>query len=404
MPKHKNRIHLKKTIGCVLIVTSTFGLCGCSVFQRDAAQPTHNIVTIDNIDNLVEGGYYVQHGDVYYKLYLGSASFSKGSTSSSANDNRVAWFGEDYDKIPTMYKGDSIVFHTSEPFEESFTIERFEDIGYTIGICNMQKMDSGRYSFSTNPEDLDVNNKSDARQLCEEGDAVAVFDRIGGTDLRSGNISRSGTVVGLTKGKTYSCDIYFGTNIHKYKLTADVRALSSMEVVKLSDYTYTQSKTITFNFPDYFNSGYYYVNGYGIVRYIANDVEFSEDMDMNIPNVYPEDKEQKADDTSSKSSTPDYVTDIREENFSLANDAEVTVTVNYEIPEDTTGLDTPVAKIIGEYNVYTLGKKEDGTLSGTYNLDAGEYTIQIIDLSGRSYTYKVTNALDDKMDTKKGDS
>lgn len=400
MFKRKNRLFFRKAIGCCLIATSVFCMSGCSAFQRDATQSSYTVTTIDNIDNLAEGGYYVQHGDIYYKLYIGNTSFTKGSSSSSASASRVAWFGADYDKIPTMYKGDSIVLHTSKPFMESFVIERFEDIGYTLGICNMKKMSSGRYSFSTNSETLNVNINSDAGQLCAEGDATAVFDRIGETDLRSGNISKSGTVLGLSKNKTYSCDIYFGTNLHNYKLIADVRAFSSMESVTLSDYAYTQSKTITFDFPDYFNSGYYYVNGYGIVRYIANNVEYSDDLDMNIPNTYPDSAKETEEETQDYTSTPDYATDVREENFSLANNAEVTITVNYEISEDDANLETPVAKIIGEYNVYTLSKQEDGVLSGTYSLDSGDYTIQIIDLSGRSYTYKVANAADD---TKEGE-
>ena len=65
---------------------------------------------------------------------------------------------------------------------------------------------------------------------------------------------------------------------------ADVRAFVSSDLCTLSDYSYTQGKTISIGFPDWFHSGYYLVGGYGIVRYVTSEKEFSENMDMNIPN------------------------------------------------------------------------------------------------------------------------
>ena len=118
-----------------------FGLTGCG---NKSSENKIGVVTFDDIDKLADGGYYVQHEDVYYQPYFGQTSFTPDRTVTAKDDKRVAWYGEDYANIPTMNKGDTIVYHSTQPFTEGITIERFEDLGYTVGICQMKETSSGR--------------------------------------------------------------------------------------------------------------------------------------------------------------------------------------------------------------------------------------------------------------------
>lgn len=361
-----------------------FGLTGCG---NKSSENKIGVATFKNIDQLADGGYYVRHGDVYYQPYFGQTSFTPDRTVTAKDDKRIAWYGEDYANIPTMNKGDTIVYHSTQPFTEGLTIERFEDLGYTVGICQMKEASSGRYSFATDSRSFNVDIKSDAGTLCQNGETSATFDKIGGVNLRAGNISRAGTIIGLSKGKTYDCDIYIGTDLHECKIKADVKALCSMEVFDITDYSFNRSKTITFKFPKNLQSGYYNIGGFGIVRYINSAKgKFSESMDMNIPNdienLYANVDKPSIDDLE------DYTEDIKEETFTLNEDADVTVSVIYQDSKDYT--DAPVVKVVSSEAAYTLSAGKDNELTSSLSLKSGTYTIKLIGLGNRTYSYRVT--------------
>lgn len=361
-----------------------FGLTGCG---NKSSENKIGVATFKDIDQLADGGYYVRHGDVYYQPYFGQTSFTPGRVASAKDDKRIAWYGEDYANIPTMNKGDTIVYHSTQPFTEGLTIERFEDFGYTVGICQMKEASSGRYSFATDSRSFNVDIKSDAGTLCQNGETSATFDKIGGVNLRAGNISRAGTIIGLSKGKTYDCDIYIGTDLHECKIKADVKALCSMEVFDITDYSFNRSKTITFKFPKNLQSGYYNIGGFGIVRYINSAKgKFSESMDMNIPNdienLYANVDKPSIDDLE------DYTEDIKEETFTLNEDADVTVSVIYQDSKDYT--DAPVVKVVSSEAAYTLSAGKDNKLTSSLSLKSGTYTIKLIGLGNRTYSYRVT--------------
>lgn len=360
------------------------GLTGCG---NKSSENKIGVTTFKDIDQLADGGYYVRHGDVYYQPYFGQTSFTPDRTVTAKDDKRIAWYGEDYANIPTMNKGDTIVYHSTQPFTEGLTIERFEDFGYTVGICQMKEASSGRYSFATDSRSFNVDIKSDAGTLCQNGETSATFDKIGGVNLRAGNISRAGTIIGLSKGKTYDCDIYIGTDLHECKIKADVKALCSMEVFDITDYSFNRSKTITFKFPKNLQSGYYNIGGFGIVRYINSAKgKFSESMDMNIPNdienLYANVDKPSIDDLE------DYTEDIKEETFTLNEDADVTVSVIYQDSKDYT--DAPVVKVVSSEAAYTLSAGKDNELTSSLSLKSGTYTIKLIGLGNRTYSYRVT--------------
>ena len=378
--------HMAVIVLTVCIAASS--MTGCSVFDRTHGYNDREYsITVETKESRLEdGSYYVMKNDgTFHRLYLGETSFGGSPVTSSVSAKRVAWFGKDADRIPTMYRGESIAFRSSTEFSESFPVERFEDTGYTIGICGMKESGTGRYKFSTNPENMQIDMNASTGELYRLGDHTATMDRIGDIELRKGNISRAGTVVGLERGKTYATEVYIGTDVLRYSFVADVRAFVSSDLCTLSDYSYTQGKTISIHFPDWFHSGYYLVGGYGIVRYVASEREFSENMDMNIPND-PAQPVEEGEETTGE--TIETVT------FRIDTEEEVTVRVTFEPEnggEDGYGsIPDPSAKVIGERSVYSLSPGKEGELLMTATLPVGDYTIEITGLNGREYRYRVT--------------
>lgn len=369
---------------------------GCGSFSRDYAYKSkYSVTTLKSADEMEDGGYYVKHTDGSYdKLYAGKATFNLSDSGPSEDDSHVLWFGKDYDCIPTMLKGESIVYHNTKEFSGGLTIERFEDLGYTIGIADLTRTSTGRYSFSTDTDDLNIDLSSDAGGLYQLGDHTVVLDKIGSTPLRSGNISRAGTILGLTRGKTYAAYLYIGTELKEYNLVADVRAMASMDGATLTDYTYASDNVIEFKFPSSYQSGYYLVAGYGVVRYIASGDGYKESMDMNIPNAASAETDSSADSGTEEQPVDEITKDTREMDFKLGENANVTVELTYTDSADSTDSASdsgaPTAKVIGDYGVYTLNPdKKTGKLTVTADMHAGSYRLQVIGLAGRKCSYRV---------------
>lgn len=369
---------------------------GCSVSFGGGNKADNTVTVAKSEDAITDNSFYIKKADgTYHRLYPGEITFETSSSPSSPNPERICWYGKDYGKIPTMNKGEEIVYRSSEEFSPPFWVERFEDEGYTIGISGLTPTDSGRYSFSTNDNDHDICRTSETNLLYQklgEGHTVTV-EMIGGAQLRSGNISRAGTIVGLEKDRKYKTDFYIGTEVIPCTIRADVRAFSSMEIFNITDYDYTGSNVITLRFPKSLESGYYMVFGFGMLRYIDSDAEFTEDMDMNIPNgrvtlenPYADLEEPQEENQQPAASAP---ANEAAERFSLEEAARVRITLKVGESPSGKDIDPPIGRVYGDYGVYTLNNDGNGTLTGTYDLPEGSYQLRISGLFGREYTFEV---------------
>lgn len=380
-------MRISKRIAAAFLATSLV-LTGCSGFERVRGyRGEYSVEVEENSSRLEDNAFYVAKKDgTYHKLYIGEASFQAGQAVPEPSSERVAWFGKDYDKIPTMYKGEQIAYRSTTEFDEVFGIERFEDTGYTIGICGMKESSTGRFRFSTNPDDMQIDIDASTGELYQLGEHTVTMERIGDIELRRGNISKAGTVVGLERGRTYETEVYVGTDIIRYSFVADVRAFVSYEADTINDYVYTQGNTVLLSFPEWYQSGYYYVDGYGFVRYVAGENEYTENMDMNIPN----DPLVVAD--SSAKESGDTVT----EEITFRTEKEETITVKVTFDHEGGSADgygsipDPTARVLGDSAVYSLNPGNEGELVATMTVPAGDYKLEIAGLNGRTYNYTIT--------------
>lgn len=304
----------------ITFLTATTLLAGCgnvnlsttrAPIENDAQTQTNTAPVLEESD-LEYGYYYIKHGESFYAPYENRASFEQEDVVSSPDPYRVLWYDEDFENIPTLYEGDSLIFKTNENLDREFVFERFRYIGYTVGICNLTETNSGRFYFSSDPNGGCLCEGSDADRLNTMDSNVIVIDRIGNGDLRSGNVEEGGVIIGLSQDKSYAADLYIGSNLHEENLVADVIAMSSMEVQTTYDYTYLRSKIIEIPIPDSFNSGYYRIGDAGVFRYVKG-TSFDESTDFNVENANEEDIEEDDAEATEESISDDTVTPPQQE-------------------------------------------------------------------------------------------
>lgn len=383
---------MKKKIAALALalLTALSLFAGCSGEREISQEKANNeVITVNDMNDLEDGGFYVLHNDVFAKLYVNKANYdiSKASKGSSTTGHTL-WFGEDWAKIPTMYAGDKLIYKSSTSFDELFYAERFEYVGYTVGLTKLQQTASGRYSFTTSEKEMNVNPDSDASALLNLPTTTCIIDRIGGADLRSGNISSGGCILGLEKDKVYLAEVYSGTYLNTFELTADSIALTSMDSFKTVDYSFLQSKIVEIHFPEYFNSGYYLINNFGLVRYVAGTA-YDETTDFNIPNVEP-DEDTISMEEGAPAGTIESMEASSQGIITRTIDINVrgiySITVTYEPSEETL---EPNVIFYDETSAYQLEKSGDNTLSTKADLTSGSYTLEITSLYGRSCSYEV---------------
>ena len=391
----------------LLLGFALVSLSACSLFDRKEAISTSGVKIEKDVNNLEEDSYYTFNGKEYGKLYLGDRSFKESSsgtltTSTKGNPERVIWLKDDIKNIPVMRRGDKIVFHSSTKLITRLNVERYYDLGYSIGIAKLKEdKGTGRFSLDIRDSSLTIAPNSDAKQLQDiTANGQVIIDSIGDTPLRSGNVSPSGTIIGLDKDKTYAINAYLGTNLHNKNIKADVRVLASSEGNKIEKFEFSGHKTVEFQFPSYYNSGYYLINGFGLVRYISDDkVKVDDEIDMNVPNIYPKAGEN-GEDISQKNIQAEDLTSTK---VTITSDGEQTIVISYSDPEDKeTKIGAPTAKLISPNGVSVFEQGAANTLTLKTTLEKGEYEVQIIGLHGRNYSYRVTSA-DGKSTTKEDD-
>lgn len=282
-----------------MMISSLFS--GCGILLDNEASTTKSA---NSEANLAAGQYYVWHNDkednilnnlgdyvdaendIFFPVYINECTFTTStednmvaSVGYGGDKSRIIWFmdGEE-DEIPTLYKGDELILRSNSSIPEKFIFERFEDYGYTIGISGLTTNATGRcvlYEGNGN-----IMSYSDANVISGTHDYI--FDSLGGISLTEDDISDAGTILNLERGETYNAEIYVGTVDFSTPLTANVHTLVSMEAFSTIDYTLPESNIAIIQIPDYFKTGYYLINGFGLFRYV-DGTSWDDETDFNDP-------------------------------------------------------------------------------------------------------------------------
>lgn len=310
---------LKKVCSLGLVCAMALSLTGCGVFDTLLGLSNDKPTSFRDVNDLESGKAYVWHHeggkieddlkkasdkDVFFTCITGDYNFKKKELEEVTEYPRSIWIDTATDsKIPTVMAGDYLLYVHDEEIPASIVFERFADYGYTIGISNMQADMGGHYYLMfADVEDDDykyfIDMESDAAELTKLGVISKLYlDKVGDMRVDKDSVSAGGTVLNLKKDKTYTCEFYTGTYYQDFNLKANIHSFGSFERFVSYDYEFMHSNVIAIKVPDYFVSGYYFVNGVGLFRYVSegdakkyNGKAYDENINWNEPMIlYNED-------------------------------------------------------------------------------------------------------------------
>lgn len=257
---------LALAIGAMVLTTG----CRDKIFKEKEAPESSKRLTVDQLKNKA---YYVKDGTGFYSLYAPDKSFT-GKANTSNSQDRIIWNLESEDSlIPTLYKNEVIAYSTDDTSSviTDYSLERFKDIGWSLGAKGFTENDTGGYDVSMSDG---IRKSSSLYDIVSgaEGISTVSFTSLNGKSLTKDDMSLAGIVKNLTKDKSYTCGVYVGTKYDEIDVTADTHYYQSSEILKLdSTFELTRNGYMQIAMPDNLKTGYYYMNGVGMFRYIAEE-------------------------------------------------------------------------------------------------------------------------------------
>lgn len=244
---------------------------------------------------LVDGTFYVYHNGFYYELWDTLTSYdTEDEIPDTVDESRMSFFSTETEiDIPTLFvgNGDKLIFYSESALVDYLVWERFMDLGYTIGVYNIDTMTNGRCWVDLSEDTYNVIEGTELYDLYELGVENVLLDKIGNVQLREEYL-KLGVIYGLQKSHNYELDIYTGTQYRYYTAAANIHAFSSMELFASIEYNTMRSTIYEITIPEYFVNGYYNVSGCGIVR-IVFDEYYNESTDFNQPLLLVKEGERK---------------------------------------------------------------------------------------------------------------
>ena len=252
---------LHKALILSLSVLSITSLCSCKGIKL--IEETEEVTDVVNYkkSELAEKTYYIKDGATFRTFYNPSVT----------NDIINLFCG--FNTIPTLYKGESIVYIDYQTgYSKEIELTRLKSIGYNFGIYGGYINADGHYVFEI--DNVEKSSSNSSVFSSNNSSSIEVYD-IDGNPITK-EMVYEGVLGGdnyLEAMNTYKVHFYKGTKDYTYELVADTFSMVAFENYKLSNAELTSNGYIQFFMQDDMKSGYYYLEGVGIFRYINEEKE-----------------------------------------------------------------------------------------------------------------------------------
>ena len=281
-----------RTALTVAAVLSVMLLAGCGKKVQIFIEKVPDYCVPVKVDQMERDVFYVKDATMFSPVYL-----PKGSGQSKAarlDTSRVLYFVGDEKMIPTHYKGEVLAYKSAETKLKTagITLERYKDLGYSIGLYGGTVEADGYYHMSVK------------HNAAEGSGALKTFSYSAIDDIRVVSINgafpkdlvdpASGVFTGLEKGKSYNVEFYVGTYYYMQEIPADTHFLQAFEYYYYdgSNIQDTKLSYLSFETPETLKSGWYDVDGTGLFLYYAYEKgKVPEDADLN-ESFYKSEQEQ----------------------------------------------------------------------------------------------------------------
>lgn len=275
-----NKAFYRKIIVALSIIMSASMITGCTnIIQKK--QNKYAQVEL-NKEDLKDDVYYIKNGTKFVKVY--KAPVYNAKSSETNRDKKLLFLGRDHETVPTLYKGEIIALSSKKTKLNKIEATRYEVIGYSLGIFGLIKNEeSGTLDFST---DSNLAKESDALSILKKKTYSSSLQLISINDqpVTENMINDTGVFNCLEKDGLYTINYYSGSKLSSSQIQADMYALQEYEYYEIENAENTANGYFALSLPEDAKSGYYYIEGAGLFRYIADRKgtnEFS--LNMNEP-------------------------------------------------------------------------------------------------------------------------
>lgn len=260
--------------------------------------------TKDITSKLVSGCYYVRHGDVLYPCYTDTMTYSGiNDTYPNYTDRFDVFTSKSIIDVPTLFEGDSLYYYNNTGILMYTTLERFKDLGWSVGFRNIQSTPAGYVYLDMSSEDSHGPCIMDSMKKVRDSFSENVFiDKIGNVKITSDFLD-GGIITGLVEGVSYDLELYDGTNYKYYDAVCDTKFFQSYELYLLDEYTPLQDYLYEIEIPDYLLPGYYNCDATGMFRYVKGK-SYNDDTDFNERLLYEYANHQEGDMTHDTEQPP----------------------------------------------------------------------------------------------------
>ena len=260
---------IKKTAIVGLLFSGLVLLSACKkdvqIFEK---KPITEAVEVD-ASEMERDKFYVKNGTKFSKVYLPGGNAKNEAR--NLNKARVLYFLNDEPMVPTHYKGEVITYKsaTTDLYKEGLTLERYKDIGYSIGVFGGTIGDDGFLHISIK-DNVVPGSDASAAFAKSQIDEVRIVS-IGGMATKDIVDADCGVLLGLEKDKSYTVEFYLGTYYYQYTFVADTHFLQAYEYYSYGSAEIKDTKLsyMSFTTPTDLKSGYYNVSGTGVFLYHA---------------------------------------------------------------------------------------------------------------------------------------
>ncbi len=267
---------IKKLVLIASVAVMAISTVGCGakpIFKKEGEDYELKALTDRGLE---ENQYYVKDNTTFYLTHECEGNSIGNNKTTDAR--RVAWTMLDDTLIPTMYSDGLIAYKSKGSELSNINIERFKDLGYSIGLHDAQVDNDGYIKFKVSSNVIDGTSLAEALKDYSSYDIriTAIND-----EPVKELLNMAGVIEGLEQGETYNISFYAGTEFLTTEVKADVRFYQSFEMYYIENGMDTKNGYIAVQMPDDAKSGYYYVNGKGMFKYygkIKSEVTGEEDM------------------------------------------------------------------------------------------------------------------------------
>ena len=252
----------------VAMASMTLTGCGTQIFE-DSGEAEVQLVRYGKKE-LEDNKYYIKDGTSFYMPHSATQTFS--SSFAVADDSRVIWLKSNEEVlIPTLYRDEPLVFASSNTIPENVTLERFKDCGYSVGIMGFAAKESGKITqYTTNMDNILIG--SDAYETLSGVDtSIITVAEFNGKKITSNHFTYGGVLTNLKKNEKCLLGLYVGSYFNELELVADTRVFASDSITILESISLTKNGYYAIQLNEDMETGYYYLQDYGLFRYVNMD-------------------------------------------------------------------------------------------------------------------------------------